>query len=300
MYCLDYARDHRKTTLIMGSGRSGTTWISNLVNYKNEYRDVFEPFHARYVPPAQKFAYNIYLRPNEPYPELVRAARSLLNGAFQNEWTNRNNRRIVAGQRLVKDIRLHHFLKWLAVQFPGMPIVMVLRHPLAVIESRQALQWPARLHIYLQRPELLQDFLAPFVPQIEHALTFSEQSFEGNVFFWCIENYVPLKQFRSGEIHIAFYEDFVTAPEQETRRLFEYLKKSYEPRVLQALETPSSQTRADSSVRGHDDKLARWRRAFSDEQVAWALNVLELFGLDRLYSDAVTPRIPGAAVLTDA
>lgn len=300
MYCLDYARDYRKTTLIVGSGRSGTTWISNLVNYKNEYRDVFEPFHAAHVPLAQKFAYNVYLRPNERHPELVSAARLILNGAFQNEWTSRNNRRRVAGQRLVKDIRLHHFLKWLAVQFPQMPMVMVLRHPLAVIESRQALQWPARLHIYLQRPELVQDFLAPFVPQIEKALTFSEQSLERNVLFWCIENYVPLKQFRPGEMHVAFYEDFVTAPEEETRRLFEYLKKPYELRVLQSLGIPSSQTRADSSVRGREDKLARWRRVFSAEQVAWTMNVLELFGLDRLYTDALTPRIPGAAVLTDA
>jgi hypothetical protein len=32
---------------------------------------------------------------------------------------------------------------------------------------------------------------------------------------WCIENYVPLKQFKRGEIHLAFYESFCERPESE-------------------------------------------------------------------------------------
>jgi hypothetical protein len=297
VFCLDFARDHRKTILIVGSGRSGTTWISNLVNFKNEYRDVFEPFHVRHVPLVHHLAYNVYLRPNVLHPEVYSTARLILTGAFQNAWTNRNNRRLIANQRLVKDIRIHHFLKWLTVQFPHMPVVYILRHPLAVIDSRQALQWPARLEMYLERPELVQDYLAPFVEHIERALSFSEQSLERNVFFWCVENYVPLRQFRAGEMHVAFYENFVTEPEREAQRLFQYLNKAYEPRVLDALETPSSQTRADSSVLQKDNKLERWRRTFSAEQIAWTLDTLQLFGLDRIYTDALVPQIENDKVL---
>ncbi len=298
MYCLDLLREPRRTILIVGSGRSGTTWISNLVNYKNEYRDVFEPFHPRHVPLAQNIPYNIYLRPGETHSAIRAVAHALLSGAFQNEWTNRNNRRRVATQRLVKEIRLHHWLKWLAGEFPQMPIVFVLRHPLAVIESRRALAWAARLEIFLKRPELMQDQLAPFVSHIEQALTFPEQSLERNVFFWCIENYVPLRQFRAGEMHIAFYENFVTEPENETRRLFNFLHKAYEPRVLAALEIPSSQTRADSSVRQRDNPLERWQKTFSSEQIAWTVETLQLFDLHRIYNDALTPQIENARVLT--
>jgi hypothetical protein len=32
---------------------------------------------------------------------------------------------------------------------------------------------------------------------------------------WCIENYVPLKQFKRGEIHLAFCESFCEKPESE-------------------------------------------------------------------------------------
>lgn len=297
MYCWDYARVPRNTILIAGSGRSGTTWLANLVNYRNDYRDIFEPFHARHVPPAKSFAYNVYLRPQDAHPELAATARLLLTGGFQNDWTNRNNRRRIAGKRLVKEIRIHHFLKWLAASLPEMPIVFVMRHPLAVVESRQALEWPARLELYLKRTELIDDYLAPFLVSIEQALSLSEQSFERNVLFWCIENYVPLQQFKAGEIHIAFYENLVTEPEAEARRLFAFLNKPFDTCALHALDAPSSQTRADSVIRQKGPKLERWRSIFSPGQIGWALDTLHRFGLDRIYTDALTPRIENANVL---
>ncbi|MCC7163625.1 MAG: sulfotransferase [Anaerolineae bacterium] len=292
MHCLDYSRDHRKTILIVGSGRSGTTWLANVVNYKNEYRDVFEPFHPVRVPIAHNLRYNVYLRPDDPHPEFQALARPLLTGAFQNDWTNRNNRRRIADKRIVKEIRLHHSLKWIAAHFPQMPIVLVLRHPLAVAESRRALNWPSRIEIFLERPELVADYLEPFVPHIQRALPFPEQSFERDIFFWCIENYVPLQQFRPGEIHLAYYEDLVLDPAFAIRLLFQFLNKPFEPRVLEVIETPSSQTRSDSSVHSRTSKLDRWERAFTPAQIAFALDTLRLFGLDRLYTDALTPHHP--------
>jgi hypothetical protein len=245
---------------------------------------------------AKPFSYNIYLPPDEPHAELLPVARALLDGSFQNDWTNRNNKRRIAGKRLVKDIRLHHFLKWLAVQFPGMPIVFVLRHPLAVVESRQALEWPARLELF-DGPDLRHDHLEPFTLLLEKGMAFGEQSFERQVLFWCIENYVPLAQFRAAEMHVAFYEHLVTRPEDEARRLFAYLNKPFESRVLDALAAPSSQTRTDSAVHTNESKLERWRRAFSPQQVAWAVETLNAFGLDRLYTDALVPQVENERVL---
>ena len=35
--------DHRDAVFLAGSGRSGTTWLSEVINYKGGYRYVFEP-----------------------------------------------------------------------------------------------------------------------------------------------------------------------------------------------------------------------------------------------------------------
>lgn len=39
--------DHRdeNSVFLAGFGRSGTTWIFDIINYKNEYRYTFELFH---------------------------------------------------------------------------------------------------------------------------------------------------------------------------------------------------------------------------------------------------------------
>ena len=41
--------DHRQTVLLAGTGRSGTTWAANIINYANTYRFMFEPFYPQAV-----------------------------------------------------------------------------------------------------------------------------------------------------------------------------------------------------------------------------------------------------------
>jgi hypothetical protein len=45
----DLNNDFRNTIFLAGTGRSGTTWLSNIINYKNEYRYMFEPFQSKKV-----------------------------------------------------------------------------------------------------------------------------------------------------------------------------------------------------------------------------------------------------------
>jgi hypothetical protein len=34
---------------VIGDGRSGTTWLMELINWRKTYREMFEPFHPRFV-----------------------------------------------------------------------------------------------------------------------------------------------------------------------------------------------------------------------------------------------------------
>jgi hypothetical protein len=102
---------------------------------------------------------------------------------------------------------------------------------------------------------LVCDFLKPFRAAIEAAQT----AFEKHVFMWCIENYVPLNQFKSGEIHLAFYEYFCTEPENEVDRLFTFLGEAYDERVFDAVRKPSSLSRRKrgDNRRGSDTQLGK-------------------------------------------
>lgn len=75
------------------------------------------------------------------------------------------------------------------------------------------------------------------------------------ILLWCIENYIPLKQFQLGELHLVFYENLVRCPENEIKRLFEFLDRPLYQSVLKKLNRPSAQARADSAILSGLDPL---------------------------------------------
>ena len=287
---VDLGRDHRNSVFLAGSGRSGTTWVSEIINHHNGYRLVFEPFHPGKVGICKNFRRKQYLRPDDRREEYLGAARKVLTGRIRSSWTDRFNRKFVARRRLIKDIRANLLLGWMRENFPGMLIVLLLRHPCAVAASRLALGWRDNLAETMEQEERVEDFLSPVEAEIRAA----RNAFERHVFSWCFDNYVPLRQFGPGEIHLAFYENFVVHPEDEVRRLFNFLGEDFDGRVYRVLRRPSPLSR-----KGESPSVDAWHRSVTDSQLERAVEVLGLFGLDRVYGAGAMPDPSGAHALMD-
>lgn len=287
---VDYDLDYRNSIFLAGTGRSGTTWVSDIINYRHEYRYIFEPFFPDRVDLCRNVKPIQYLRPDDRDPYYLEAATVILSGKIKNQWTDQYHRSFISGKRLVKDIRANLLLKWIHTNFPEIPIVLLLRHPCAVAKSQlRGKHWDADLDLFLSQEDLMEDFLAPFAHHLEGA----QSDFERHVFRWCIQNYVPLKQFKQGEIHLAFYENFCETPEQEIDRLFAFLGRGYDDAVFSKLQKPSPVTRQDSAVVSGSSLIDSWREQISAEQIERAVEILSLFGLDRIYSHDSMPRMAG-------
>jgi hypothetical protein len=280
--------DHRSSVFLAGSGRSGTTWVSGLINHRNAYRFVFEPFRPDKVGICENFGRKQYLRSGDRREEYLGPARTILTGGLRSFWTDRFNEKLVARRRLIKDIRANLLLGWMRANFPGMPIVLLLRHPCAVVTSQRALGWRDVLSETMEQEELVEDFLVPMEAEIRAA----RGGFERRLFTWCIENYVPLKQFEPGEIHLCFYEDFLTRPEHELRRLFSFLGDDFDERVYHLLNRPSPLSRKDEAA-----SVDAWQRSVTGRRLERAVEILGLFGLDRVYGEAPMPDPSGAHAL---
>ncbi len=290
-FVIDRNPDHRKSIFLAGTGRSGGTWLSEIINQRNEYRFVFEPFHPKRTPWMKPFEERKYLRPDEKDPEFLALAQSIVTGRIRHPWTERFNRRFVAHQRLIKEDYANLMMKWLHVNFPGMPLILLLRHPCAVAVSFVAHNYRGAVMPLLEQEKLVEDFLHPYVDEIRRA----RDTFEKTVFLWCVETLVPLRQCRPEEMHVVFFENLVQHPEQELGRLFSYLGKSMDNLNLEKLNIPSlTARRATSAVWTGDDRVAGWKNKVSDEQCQRALEILKLFGLDSIYTDAPMPRAEGA------
>lgn len=285
---LDLARgDHTKTVFLAGSGRSGTTWLSGLINHDAAYRQVFEPFHPGKVEDFRAFGSKQYLRPGDRSEEFVAPARRAVTGQLRDRWTDRGGA-LVARRRLVKDIRANLLLGWLAENFPGMPIVLLMRHPCAVVSSRLALGWRDNLDETIAQGDLVEDHLLPLEGHVRAA----RDPFERHLFVWCIDNYVPLRQFQPGAIHLCFYENLVLDPEPELRSLFSFVGRDYDDRVLEKLGRPSPTSRLNGSP-----SVDGWRVRVDGERLEGAVEILSLFGLDGIYGPGTMPDPAGALAL---
>ncbi len=289
---IDRNADPDACVLLVGSVRSGTTWLQEVINCRNEYRVLFEPFAAHRVGFCSHLGESKYLRPDEDDDEFLELVRRILSGRVRQRWIDHQNRKWLCRRRLVKTIRAHLFLKWLHVRFPRIPIVFLMRHPCATVVSQRQKGWwrynPKQE--LLSQPALVDDFLAPVRDEMARA----EDPFDRAVFQWCVENVVPLRQFREGDIHLAFYEHFCEDPEPEITSLFKFLGTEVDDRVFRALRRPSFVSGHHSAVVLGRSLTEAWRRRVSPEQTRRAVEILRLFGLDRIYDDSPMPN-PDAA-----
>jgi hypothetical protein len=295
-YVIDTGADHRAAVFLAGTARSGTTWVSELINHRGEYRYVFEPFNHKKLPLVAPFGGRRYLRPEDPDPELLRIANLVLSGKIRSSWTERFNRRLIANRRLIKDVRANLFLKWLHTHFPGMPIVLVVRHPCAVAHSYAKHGWGGAVEPLLAQESLVQDYLRPYAPAIARA----KDPFERAVFIWCVETLVALKQFKSSELHVVFYEQLIQRPELEIARLFSFLGRAHDASIMARFARPSLTARRDSAVRSGANQIDSWRDKIDPAQLRRTLEIVRQFGLDDLYSADAMPNPRGLANLMSA
>lgn len=281
--------DANNVVFLAGSARSGTTWLSNLINFKNDYRYIFEPFWGEKVQMCRAFGTRQYLRSGTDDERYLGPARAIISGRVRNKWADQFNQNFDNRRILVKDIRANLILYWLRNWFPGMRFILLLRHPCAVALSRMRLQWKADLVRFSSQRDLVTDYLQPFLLELDSA----SDEFNKHVTSWCIENYVPLKLFAGHELHVAWYEYLCVEPRENLERLFSFLGSSLDERVFERLREPSPVSWNTSAVLAGADRVHGWKRQVTESQIRRASEILDRFGLSVLYSDDPLPNRDG-------
>ena len=155
--------------IIAGSGRSGTTWVLDVIAESNNLRTVFEPLQPYGVPEARYIGHR-YLKRNSFEPEIKSFMEKVFKGKLHYIWPNtrflpcrlqpklsqmsslnynykfigRYKRFLIRYfkyiikypcRRITKFIRANLMLDWLIANFNA-TIIFIVRHPGAVAASK--------------------------------------------------------------------------------------------------------------------------------------------------------------------
>ena len=131
----------RECLIVNGLGRSGTTWVGNILQSLGGYRSLFEPFFPAYVPSATPLGYFPYFGDSVASKEQVQVANRILSGRMRGKWVDRDNGFGIYRRRLIKDIRSSYMLPWLKQQMSALKLIIVVRDPVSVYHSWLKLGW---------------------------------------------------------------------------------------------------------------------------------------------------------------
>ena len=299
---LETNHDYHRTLLLVGSARSGSTWLSDVLEETLRCRMVFEPLRRDKVPLAAGVPWGRFSDPADSDPALDLVLHRILTGRVRSRWSDKFNRVRLPRRRLVKEIRATNLLPRILARYPGMPVVYLLRHPVPTAWSAADLHWKPYLGEFLSQTALMDGPLAPYRSVIEtHAK--SDDPFERHVLRWCLENYVPVHRLAPGSLHVVFYENILENPEVELARLGRYLEGFAEGGWVlpsqrpEAWDQPSRANYRGTPALDVETRLRAWQEEVTPTAVAVALEIVAAFGLDRLYGAGIRPLLEPDAVL---
>lgn len=275
--------------LISGTGRSGTTWLAEILSKSLNYRLIFEPFHPKRVKMFRHIPYKVYLPPDFKSEKYYNIFKQILSGEVQNSWINRDNHINKSSGRIIKTIRASLFLKWLRNNFPKYPIIYILRHPCAVVASRLRLNWePILINNIHEYESLISNHLDKYIDLINDTKTILEKT----TCIWCIENLVVLNTMQPDDFLITTYENLVANPNNEVKRIFNYIEKDSINNIDDIIINKVSITaRKDSAILKNKDPLKEWKTNLSEKEVETILEIVRNFNLDFLYDESFKPKL---------
>jgi len=291
---VDIGKNVKQTILIAGSGRSGTTWLGDVVAAATRSRQIFEPFvhnqnRELTVPrrernrDIQDFQDRSLYIPfdKQTSPEHDSDLLRILQGRIRNPWCDRPIQYGIYNSRVIKAIRGNMVVGYIARRWPQVKCILLLRDMNSVVNSQLRYiadgtwqSWdPA---FVLSQPVLLNRHLQPF----EDLLHSVRGDAEKLALKWCIENYVALRETgASGNVLPLHYEDLCKGPANWEPVAAFLSDGSWRPDRLEQVVNQRSRT-AHRSLQEIREQVDGWQH-LNAEDIARLDTIRQRFQLDR-------------------
>ena len=285
---------------IIGSGRSGTTWVSEILNHDKYFREIFEPFHPVRNEHAEFLCLNEYKAPQVEDEKLQALAQTVFSGKIFGRRTDLQRSLHLHKGLLIKDIFASLFVAWVKQRFPNIRTLLIIRHPFSVALSTQRNKdwiWMTEPKDFLRQQSLVDAYLSPFQDLIQ-SVSEKEDYFLNQVTIWSVVNYVLLKQGAAAVDNIIYYESLKANAETHVPNLLRFARPGESQNLNQdfydrVLKKPSKMVGPRSRYREDVSSSKPWENELTQAQLHEGIKILAAFELDTLYADDGKPNPQG-------
>ena len=244
-----------KHVVVVGSARSGTSWLSETLAQPFRYRMLFEPEQETRTKEGYLLC-DKWLTVEEASPQANYYLKRVFKNRVDCDWIAQNSNRqwkrhlwpFIPKQFIIKFVRFNLSATYLYQQF-GIPVIHIIRNPYDVIRSQQQVQFPwlYDLSYFVSQDRLVQ--------LVQNHVDFDIRAYktltpvETLALRWCLENVVPLEFLEpyTGKMKVVRYEELT-----QDMNLFYDLCDCFNLEPVANLQAyykqPSSKTHPDSAL----------------------------------------------------
>ncbi len=201
---IELRKEEKPTLILAGYTRSGTTYLANLLSGILKARCIHEPLHPEFSKAVHFFherEAKSFIQGNEKY---INALKSVFQSGYRGTRRDIGSRIVYSGRRLVKLVRANFYLDLISELLPEVPIIFLIRNPLACIASRSGKEWDVPDH-----SKCISGIL-PLLNQKQKDLIQNEKAYHKRMAIsWCIDNYMALGNLGNKNFRFVYYENIV-------------------------------------------------------------------------------------------
>ncbi|SOC78559.1 hypothetical protein SAMN06296241_0069 [Salinimicrobium sediminis] len=271
---------YNKHIIIVGSARSGTSWLAETIAAQHRYRLLFEPEHE-FNTELGKLICDKDLNSRNISPLTENYFKKIFLNQVDNDWiaqcSNRKFKRhlwpLIPKKIIVKFVRANLAAHFMNEHFQ-IPLIHILRNPYDVIHSQQRVRfsWLYDLSHFLKQEELVELVYSKFKVNLNEVDKYSE--IEVLAIRWCLENVIPIqvREPYSYKSKIVYHEH-LRSDMDNFLELCEYFGLQPINDLSKKYSLPSSKTHPGSEIRGSVINQAK----FSPQQYREINGILDKF-----------------------
>jgi hypothetical protein len=281
-----YSADN--TLLVLGTPRSGTTFLQETIAVAPRTYPVFEPMSPYHDARVGALGYPggfVAVAPGSRHDELRDVLDQILRGRRLTRWSTRLRKLkglASADHFVVKEVKLTRSVGWMAETFSSTRMVVIVRHPCAVVASMLHARgrwgtWTA--------DEVAQRLRGGYEDLAGRLLHDEQPQVVRLAAFWAAETSDVLDQTTAATAMIVTYEELLDEPMPTLNRVFAYLGLETPAGLERAIDQPSAMSTPLSAIRSGDDPLRAWQKRIEPSDRERILETVHAFGIDAYSAD---------------